>query len=355
MNASLASVFREVFEASWQGGLGVLAVLLVRSMLGRSVPPWWRHALWLLVALRLLVPAGLFPAYSFNVQHVAVLSQRLDRVEDVLDRRLLLVAPAAKAEMTEMATRLPQAAALSGWSLAGFVWLAGVGGLSLFLLAIHLRLRARIATETVPPSPEAAAAWARMGPSFPRRPMLVATRAVDSPALIGLFHPRLLIPADHPMGFTEGDWENVFAHELAHHRRGDLWTHFLALLVLGIHWFNPLVWIAFRRVRADAELAADDWALRRLAPDGAHAYGETLLRVVDRSARGFLPVGTLGILEARPSLLGAWRAEHFRTDLCGEPRGARGRAPSDPQQGDSPQFARRKRLRPRHRRPRRQS
>jgi ankyrin repeat protein len=126
---------------------------------------------------------------------------------------------------------------------------------------------------------------------------LLATGCVESPALVGLLRPRLLLPRTALPAFSAEDWEHVFLHELAHFRRRDHWTQALQLVALCAHWFNPLVWLGFRCLRTDRELAADEWALRHLRGERATAYGDTLLKVLTAQSRGGFAPGLVGIME----------------------------------------------------------
>jgi beta-lactamase regulating signal transducer with metallopeptidase domain len=91
--------------------------------------------------------------------------------------------------------------------------------------------------------------------------VLVETASVTSPALLGFIQPRLLLPAGLIANFSATELRYVFLHELGHLRRSDIPMNWLLSLLLVILWFNPLVWYAFSRLRADRELACDALAL----------------------------------------------------------------------------------------------
>ena len=111
----------------------------------------------------------------------------------------------------------------------------------------------------------------------------------------------LLVPRNAMESFAPADWEHVFLHELAHFQRRDHWTQIAQLMALCAHWFNPLVWFGFRYLRADRELAADEWALQKLGGEAA-AYGATLLKVLAARTCHPRPSAVVGILEDRRQL-----------------------------------------------------
>src|SRR5262249_44174014 len=115
---------------------------------------------------------------------------------------------------------------------------------------------------------------------------ILQTDAVESPAVYGLFRNRLLLPQGILEDFPEAELRFVFLHELAHLKRRDLELNWLVTVLQLVHWFNPILWFAFRKMRADRELATDALVLASVEPKETAPYGETILRVVERLAQG---------------------------------------------------------------------
>lgn len=97
------------------------------------------------------------------------------------------------------------------------------------------------------------------------------------PAIVGVFSPRLVIPANWRT-WSQTQRHCILLHELAHIKRWDVATQLLGRLALLAYWFNPLVWHAVRRLRAERELASDDCVLR--AGQAASDYAEQLLHTL---------------------------------------------------------------------------
>ena len=114
-----------------------------------------------------------------------------------------------------------------------------------------------------------------------RGPALVQTDAVDSPGLMGVLRPRLLLPAGAARDLSPAQLRLVFLHELAHLKCRDIAMDWLWAILLALHWFNPLLWLAQQRAcRADRELARDAMVLAITGPAEAESYGQTILRLV---------------------------------------------------------------------------
>lgn len=131
---------------------------------------------------------------------------------------------------------------------------------------------------------------------------LIRTDRVPLPVTWGFVYPTILLPgaaAEWPAALRR----HVLLHELAHVKRGDALTQLVSQLVMALFWFNPLVWLAVRRMRAEAENACDDYVLR----DGERpsVYATSLFELVRAHEHVALPafaslsVGTRSELETR--------------------------------------------------------
>lgn len=327
MNAShdfpltLVSVFQAVLAASWQGSLAIVLVLLVRRALGLRAPARWHYLLWGVVIVRLLLPAVALPRNPASIDNIPVVAHPFQRLPAVVKSKAALEDPAAASASFRsngsngskgseprglgqggLATPTASHAFGKSWSLwiwAALVWMCGAMGLGGWFVACAGRLQWRVCEKTFPVDEPITGIWSGgcgrwLGRAHPR---ILAADWVASPALVGVWRPTLVIPRDALSRYSTEDWEHVFAHEIAHLRRRDHWSQLLLLLALCAHWFNPLVWMGLRALRADRELAADEWALQRWEGERALAYGETLFKMLtDRSGKFFHP-GMVGISE----------------------------------------------------------
>ena len=131
---------------------------------------------------------------------------------------------------------------------------------------------------------------------------LLETDAVQSPALFGLWRLRLLLPPGLTTQFGRSELRYIFLHELAHVQRGDLWLNWLVTGLQILHWFNPLLWLGFARLRADRELACDELALLQAGDQAGTAYGETVVKLLENLNRPAAIPGLVGILEDKQQM-----------------------------------------------------
>jgi beta-lactamase regulating signal transducer with metallopeptidase domain len=133
-----------------------------------------------------------------------------------------------------------------------------------------------------------------------RRVTLLQCSGACMPMTWGVIRPKVLLPRDVLEWPTER-LRAVLLHELAHVKRFDFLTQLLARINCGLYWFNPLVWLAADRLRAERELACDDQVLR--TGSRASDYAEHLLEVA-RSVKAGTMSSTAAVAMARPSQLG---------------------------------------------------
>ncbi|MFO1477525.1 MAG: M56 family metallopeptidase [Verrucomicrobiota bacterium] len=311
-------------RCSLQAGALVLMVLLVQWLLRRRLSPRWRCALWLLVAGRLMLPVSLSSSFSlFNLvpqsppppapstrapadgagYRPAVMDFSAPKIETIprfAAEPLLPPAMKNPVAQPDLATghHLP-------WNGILFsAWLAGVLVLGGRLAGSTFRLRRRISTlpALLDPEVESVVELCRRQMGMRSSPRVVETGVVSSPALYGVFRPRLLLPPGIAGRFTSRELRFIFLHEFAHLKRRDLLVQWVFATLQILHWFNPLVWLAFARWRADRELACDALVLETGGEGQNRDYGRTILHLLE-SLPGRAPTaGTVGILEDKQQL-----------------------------------------------------
>lgn len=244
------SLFTSVLEISWQAGLIALAVMAVRPLLRRA-PRRAVCMLWLLVALRLLLPARLTVESPVSLQQPESppiqAYQELRQQEKVYvsappERRLEMAGPAA-AQGFALLDQLPA------------IWLTGVGCMALYMALSLLRMRWRL----------------RAAPRIQDN----VYRCTDwsTPFVLGVLAPRIYVPET----VSEQDFPQVLAHERCHIRRWDHVWKPLAFLLLAVNWFNPVLWAAYVLLGRDMERACDEMVLKNATPAQRAAYSRALV------------------------------------------------------------------------------
>ena len=233
----------------------ILALTALRFFLRGKLNPRLQYALWLLAALRLLLPVSLVrsPVSVMNaVPDVPAAVQRLTAPED---RRAPQTdntqSPVQTASETETAPTEAQMQ-LTGSTILKLVWLTGAAAMALAVLAQNLLFLRRLKRIRRPfACPESPV------------PVWVAS-GLPSPCLAGLFRPEIYLTPEAAQDPETRQF--VLRHELAHyHARDQLWS-LLRLICQCLYWFDPFVWLAAALSRRDCELACDERVLKDLDP-----------------------------------------------------------------------------------------
>ena len=253
----MGDIFLKTLNMSISASWLILAVVLLRLIL-RKTPKWIAVLLWGIVALRLVVP------FSFESTLSLIPSAKTFDIHNIQYETPAIQSgiPAVNNSINPVLgkTFAPDPAAsvnpLYVWtSVVSIIWLIGITTILLYVVISYMRV-CRSVAERVP---------------YERNIFLCDQ--VKSPFILGLVRPKIYLPSN--MGTLT--MESVIAHEKAHLARRDHWWKPMGFLILMIHWFNPLCWIAYVLLCRDIELACDEKVIQRMDLDGKKQYSTALL------------------------------------------------------------------------------
>ena len=282
MNEFFLKIINMSISASWL----IFAVLILRLVL-KKAPKWVNVLLWGIVAIRLICPfsfesalslipsAETFPKKiisgpSFDVQ--SGITPVDNRINDYLgDRYFEGVTVPANNGNTIM-------------TILTIVWTIGILLLVAYTVISYWRLHREIDT------------------AVRYKDNIFQSENVSSPFVLGLIKPRIYLP----FKLDGQDMEHVVAHEQAHIRRKDHWWKPLGFLLLTIHWFNPLMWLAYVLLCRDIELACDEKVIKGLSNEQRADYTQALVACsVNRRMIAACPLtfGEVGVKERVKSVM----------------------------------------------------
>lgn len=301
-----------LLKASWQAAVLILLVLALQWIFGRRLSPRCRYGLWLLVMIRLALPwtspssVSLFNLLNFTGKSSSAIGLHTTPNGPSLASAQSTVAVQTK-QPDEASVRQSAATALlrsmSHFWLLG-LWAVGASGLTVYLLVTHYRLSKRVATfrPMIDASVLSLLEDCKQQMSVRVTITVVETTEVGSPALFGFLRPRLLLPTGLRQSFSLDELRYVFLHELGHIKRHDILVGWLMTGLQILHWFNPLVWLAFYRMRVDRELACDALALSYAREDENQPYGRTIIKLLERFGRSAWAPSLAGTVENKKQM-----------------------------------------------------
>ncbi|MEI3076121.1 MAG: M56 family metallopeptidase [Oscillospiraceae bacterium] len=250
-------VFLKLLNLSISASWLILAVLVLRVVL-KKAPKWVMPLLWGVVALRLVCLFSIESALSLIPSAETIPSEIVTETrEPVLYEQATLdiVTNPTLPSAAEVPVGVSRQQAQVDFNIYSVLWLAGMAALLVHALVSAGKLKRKLATAIL------------------LRDNIYESEFVDSPFVFGVVKPNIYLP----MHMDEGTAAYVIAHEHAHLARRDHWWKVLGYLVLALHWFNPLVWVAYILFCRDIELACDEKVVKGLDGAARADYSQALL------------------------------------------------------------------------------
>lgn len=250
-------VFLKLVNLSISASWLILAVLVLRFVL-KKAPKWVMPLLWGVVALRLVCLFSIESALSLIPSAETIPSEIVTETrEPVLYEQATLdiVTNPTLPSAAEVPVGVSRQQAQVDFNIYSVLWLAGMAALLVHALVSAGKLKRKLATAIL------------------LRDNIYESEFVDSPFVFGVVKPNIYLP----MHMDEGTAAYVIAHEHAHLARRDHWWKVLSYLVLALHWFNPLVWVAYILFCRDIELACDEKVVKGLDGAARADYSQALL------------------------------------------------------------------------------
>jgi len=282
----------------WQSSLLIAVIFALDFVSARKIRPAVRHALWMIVLLKLLLPPTLALPTSaawWLWPAKPALTPVFKNTTVTFDTTIPYAAPPT-GPVVEPPARLYN----SGWAMLAS---AAVSAGLLFWLTFHwLKVARKVRRAATPGDFDEALKEAKRLADLRRPIQLKLIDDEQSPAVYGLFRPVILLPRALAEKLLQQQVRAVLVHEAVHVRRGDVWVNCAQTLLQILYWWHPLLWFANARIRRLREEAVDD-AVMTVLRDDADAYAPTLLEVARFAFRRPLAsLGLVGILESRSAL-----------------------------------------------------
>ncbi|MBQ8585873.1 MAG: peptidase M56 BlaR1, partial [Butyricicoccus sp.] len=268
---TLTAVFSEILRMSLTAAAVILCILPVRLLLRRA-PAVWRYALWAVVLFRLLCPVTVTADFAVLASDLHTGAAVHEWRDEIPSARPVPTAPQpaeVPADPAALPATAPSAAPSAADPLSVFstIWLVGVLSMLTHSAISLARLRRSLAD------------------AEHLRGSIFCSHRTDTPFVLGVLRPKIYLPAV----LSPAEQEYIVLHEQFHIRNGDHILRLLAFFALCLHWFDPLVWLAFALSGRDMEMRCDEAVLGRLGADIRADYSQSLLSLATGRR---LPAGT---------------------------------------------------------------
>ena len=253
----MTELFIKIINMSISASWLILAVLIFRLVL-KKAPKWVHVLLWGIVAVRLLFPFSFESALSLIPSAETISPDIMMDAAPMIHTGIPAINSTVNPIISQSFAPSPGASAnpLQIWiPVLAAAWMVGVAGFLVYTAATYWCLHRKVGTAVL------------------FRNIIFQSENVSSPFVLGIIRPKVYLP----FKMNGQDMEHVIAHELAHIRRRDHWWKPLGFLLLTIHWFNPLMWLAYVLLCRDIELACDEKVIKKLGNAQRADYTQALL------------------------------------------------------------------------------
>ena len=282
MNELFLKIINMSISASWL----VLAVLLLRFVL-KKAPKWVNVLLWGIVAVRLAFPFSIESALSLIPSAETIPPNIGMNTNPTINSGINAINNAVNPIISQSNTPMAGASVNPLQITIGifeYTWIFGMIALALYTAISYWRLHRKVDT------------------AVRYKDNIFQSENVKSPFVLGIIKPRIYLP----FNMNGQNLEHVVAHEQAHIHRKDHWWKPLGFLLLTIHWFNPLMWLAYVLLCRDIELACDEKVIKELGNEQRADYMQVLVACsVNRRMIAACPLafGEVGVKERVKSVM----------------------------------------------------
>lgn len=266
-----------LLQMSFAGGILILAVIVIRALAINMLPKKAFNALWGISVVRLMIPFSIqsvFSVYSLMGSHAPGNGSQTIRVLPI----------GASGQAIPLTSSVLNAAnAVSTWTI---VWAAGVLVCAVFFSLAYWKCWKEFQT-SLPVGNDFTENWLCVHQQR-RRISIRQSGRFSAPLTYGVVHPVILMPMSTKWENTDS-LEYVLTHEYVHIRRFDSIRKLVLIVVLCVHWFNPLVWVMYVLANRDIELSCDEAVVRLFGENAKAAYARALISM-EETRSGLTPL-----------------------------------------------------------------
>jgi len=253
----MSELFLSVLNMSLTASYVILFVILVRLIL-KKAPKFISYALWGVVAFRLIIPFSFENMFSLmprtmNVAPIPydIIYQQSPQINSGIEVVDLFVSQSLPAPTVGVSVNPLQIYT----EIGAYIWIMGIMVLLIYSLVSVFQLKRQLKNAQVVEQ------------------NIYEVNNLKTPFVLGIIRPKVYLP----VGLNHSERSYILLHERTHISRKDHIIKVLAFLILSLHWFNPLVWIAFMLMSTDMELSCDEQVLKKMNTDNKKPYANSLL------------------------------------------------------------------------------
>lgn len=304
----LPQLFQHLVTVSLLASFLAIGILMIKTLLRQKLSAFWHYAIWFVLIIRLCIPfslsgsfslINLIPYYQQSMSLSAFSAASSDEstavnITSIVNDNKIVPADQGSTEEGSQTSNAPKTPI--NWENAAMAWMLGLAAIMLYLLAINTAMFFKMKRRPLCTSSDVLGILDQCKASLniDTKVKVVYDNSLRSPALFGIFNPRIIISPEVVKKLTTEELRYIFLHELSHLKRHDLLINGVMLIVQSIYWFNPFIWYSLLQMKNDCEIACDARVLNQLKPQDRRQYGQTIINLLQILAQPQWAPGTLG-------------------------------------------------------------
>lgn len=286
----MENIWGYILNATIYGSITGLAILIIKSILNKKINKKYAYLLWMILIVKLVMPFGPESNLSlFNKIPVSI-NKNVNSTSQIKIHTYIEENYNANSDTPtsrEEASSISSAEAIndsnSFINIVPFIWITGailtLGAHIIFYLFFlkHMWKNSREDKKYL----EKVLLNCQKRLHIKRKIQVVIDDMISSPSLIGIWKVKILMPSTL-IDLSENQLQHIFLHELCHYKNKDTIINNIIIFLQCVHWFNPLMWFLFKKMKNDMEMACDERVLSVLQEEEHNKYGLTMLTVLEK-------------------------------------------------------------------------
>lgn len=327
----MADILKLFLEISVMGSIMIGIVLVIRRIFSKKMNPAVMLILWGMVLLRLILPftisspvqlSDLFPeqTYSTDKNNGSILAEdQMSGLNPVANNNTNLtdtnMQPFNGQETPQTAEAAPASSAgvtlgellktIPWWNMLAMVWMAGIAATLVFSIrkAVLFKRKLKFCNTVADKEVFEFIQVSKKEIGLKKSIAVLECDFIHAPAVFGYFRPCILIPSRFINEMDRDSLNAILLHEIYHIHCHDILKNYIWLAAKALHWFNPFVWLAYKRFEDDVELRRDQKAAHMLEADGSFVYSKSLLEAARFSRQmTYMPSSAAALFENKCKL-----------------------------------------------------
>ncbi|TCO69153.1 BlaR1 family beta-lactam sensor/signal transducer [Marinisporobacter balticus] len=274
-----------IIYSSINGSILVMGIFLLRHILKNRLQGTWNYYMWFLLIIRLISPYGF--TKSFNL--IFVMKNLLKNTYTKSSQGLVKTyfkgnnSGIRFNDMTkDYALSINKKIAYFNMDVLFSLWL--IGAIIFFMIFIYTNIKSRKKYSSANVVKDNKILdifkFCKEKTKVKSHLKLIKDDKIYSPMIYGIFKAYLILPERELKGLEEKDIRNIMLHEMVHYKSKDILVNIITTFIQIVHWFNPIIWIGFAKMRKDREIACDTKVLSYLESWEHKEYGETIIKLL---------------------------------------------------------------------------